>query len=305
MADNTGTEEIIDDDLELEEEIVNDDENHDDLENNEENIDNEESGSADQDNAGEDDDDDIDIDIPELDSGDPKNFRKRINKVVYEREEEKRKRIQAEKELEDLKKGKEKENKEEELQKPVRPKISDYDDYDKYNEALADYAENIADYNAKLLRTEFKKETPPKSNDNQPELTESQKKFNEKVNDGRTRYEDFDDVALKNNIYSEISQQLVIESEFTADIAYYLGKNPDKADALARMGVLEASRTIMKIEDAIRKRREKKGKGSSAPAPIKPVSSGSKETEEEIDPGLPTEEYVRKRREKMLRDAKR
>lgn len=90
---------------------------------------------------------------------------------------------------------------------------------------------------------------------------------------GREKYpDDFDEVAFaKDVMYSGVTRTLVMESEFSADLAYYLGNNKEEAGRIAALPSLKAAVEIGKLEVKLS---SKSSKTTNAPAPIKPLGGG-------------------------------
>jgi hypothetical protein len=98
---------------------------------------------------------------------------------------------------------------------------------------------------------------------------EAMTRFEPLVGKARAKYEDFDEVTSA-PLYGPQTQQLLFESPQGAEIAYYLGTHPQEADKINRMSLVEAARTIIKLEQRFEAPPPKSV--SSAPPPITPVT---------------------------------
>lgn len=117
-----------------------------------------------------------------------------------------------------------------------KPEESQYETFDKYNEALVDW---------KIEQKEVGREAARSKTDQQ----ERSAKFQEKLNEGFEKHEDFREIALNPNV--PINQNMVdalFDSDHAADIAYHLGQNPQEARRIASLSPIAAAREIGKLE---------------------------------------------------------
>lgn len=237
--------------------------------------------------------------------GDPKRFAKRIGQVVFQREELRRRNTELEAELERMKSG---QRQEEGAQPPEeqpakttdksqRPKSEDYETYEEYVEALTDWKTDQA-VSAKLAELETKQKTTRE----EEALTDD---FMVRVSEAEQKYPDFSAVAFAEGIpydKSPVLAEAVATSEHFADVAYYLGKNPEKAAEIAAMNPVDIVRAIDRIEATFSgeksepppKPQPTKNKITKAPAPIKPIENGSG-TGKKAYEDMSDEEYMRTR----------
>lgn len=109
--------------------------------------------------------------------------------------------------------------------------------------------------------------------------------WTENVAEARTRYADFDAVALNTSVpVSEFVAGLLQESDVGPDVAYYLGKNVKLAAAISSASPIEAARAIGRLEAEIAKTRAKPV--TNAPPPVSPIRGGGASTGK--DPGKMT-----------------
>jgi len=104
--------------------------------------------------------------------------------------------------------------------------------------------------------------------------------WREKINSERDEYPDFEAVAYKPDVpYSDVMVAAVRGHTQGVGIAYYLGKNPDKAKEIAAMPPLDAALAIGEIAAELRGRQKSQPsqpaskRGPSAPPPP-PTLSG-------------------------------
>lgn len=94
--------------------------------------------------------------------------------------------------------------------------------------------------------------------------------WRETVDDARSRFSDFDKVALNPGLaVSSAMRDVILSSDQGADVLYELGRNPNLASEIAKLSPVEAALRLGRIEGALS--RPKPKIKSSAPAPIKPV----------------------------------
>lgn len=150
-------------------------------------------------------------------------------------------------------------------------------------ERHADYVEALTDW-----KVDQKLQQRDQSAQNQEIVarqTELQESWDEKLEAARAVYPDLEEVLSDDVPISFVTRDLLLESDLGADVAYYLGKNPDEALALAQMPPLAAARQFGKIElkvAAVVEARKAKpaptnGQGSGGqpkPKPVEPAGRG-------------------------------
>ena len=110
-----------------------------------------------------------------------------------------------------------------------------------------------------------------------------QKSFQEQVSERRAAYPDLDSaltVAASKKFVSDPLAALILEADQPVDVAYYLGKNPDKALELSRMPPQRAAYELGRIEARLAQPQPKLK--SSAPDPISPVKTGANITRDPL-----------------------
>lgn len=200
----------------------------------------------------------------------PNRVQKRIDKVVREREEERRKSEALQRELDELKKGKQQKPEEQaEVKEPVE---SDFDTYDEYLDAL-DKFDKQSDQKVDKETDTDKKDTDSQADE---ELTDSQKTAlaitQERVASAE-KPEDFEAVALNPDlpVTGEMLEALA-ECDDPAKVMYHLGKNKDLATDIAGQSPAQQMRAIAKLDLTVTSKPPKPTKTTNAPDPISPVS---------------------------------
>jgi hypothetical protein len=169
------------------------------------------------------------------------------------------------------------------------PKQEQFETYDEYLRALTRHE----------IRTEMAQERQKLTRD--LEGRELQGGFEKRVEAVRAKHADFDEVAYANDHeVSPIMRDAILNVQDGAEIAYWLGKNPEESNRIARLSpnhqILELGRVSQRL--AARSSAPPRP-ASAAPAPITPVKAGGKAVEG-LREDLPIGEWM-KRRDKELR----
>lgn len=125
--------------------------------------------------------------------------------------------------------------------------------------------------------------------------------YDERTEKARERYADFTAV-VENPLLpvNEAMAEFIMDSEHGPDVAYYLGKNPAKAEQIAQLSPIRAARELSRIEAEIAAR--PKASPSKAPEPITPVGTRGKSAASPLpsdDDDIET--WMRKERERAKR----
>lgn len=219
-----------------------------------------ESGAEEQDTTGED-------AASEQDEGKqaekPKSrAQKRIDKITRQREEAKREAERLQRQVDELTKGKQGNSGE-------APNESDYDTYDEYLTALDEYDSNT-DQQAD------DKTSKADDQDDQNTLTDSQKTaqgiLREKIGEGIDKYENFEDVALSEDvaITGEMVEALA-DCDDPLKVMYHLGQNKELAATIAEKTPIQQAREIARLDLTVKVTPPKPTKTTTAAAPISPV----------------------------------
>jgi hypothetical protein len=165
------------------------------------------------------------------------------------------------------------------------PKQEQFETYDEYLRALTRHEISTT------MAQERKKLT------GELEARELQGGFEKRVEAFRETHADFDEVAFSDDHQvSPTMRDAIVNTQDGAEIAYWLGKNPEESNRIARLSpnhqILELGRISARL--AARPPAPPPRPASAAPAPITPVKAGGKAVEGLRD-DLPIEEWQRRR----------
>jgi hypothetical protein len=146
-----------------------------------------------------------------------------------------------------------------------KPNIDDFDSDELFYEALTDWKIDIRDAKTKAesKKTKAKKTEQELDDVEAGRIKEIHKTFGK----GAEKYDDFD-VVIKDLEVPTSTLSVFKSLENAVDVAYYLGNNPDEADDLKEMDAARAGAELQRISIKIKPK-----KTTSAPKPIKPVST--------------------------------
>ena len=192
----------------------------------------------------------------------PKGVQKRIDRLTQEKY-----RLRAE--LEMLRRGQQPQQQQEQRQveQQAAPKLEQYQSIEEYLDALADFkAAQKAD---KVFKEREAAERQSRQQSEQAKLHEG---FTKQTEDARAVYDDFDEVVDNPDLpISQAMAEAIMRSTNGADVAYYLGKNPEQAARLASLDPFSAAVEIGRIAATVV--RPQPRKASNAPPPIQPVGT--------------------------------
>ncbi len=101
--------------------------------------------------------------------------------------------------------------------------------------------------------------------------------FREKAEKASERYPDFDRVVGNPSLpINAAMAEFIADSDHGADVAYFLGKNPERAQDISEMSPVRAARELTRIEAELAAK--PRATPSNAPEPIKPVGTRGKST---------------------------
>ena len=228
------------------------------------------------------------------DKGKKSGIKSRIDELVKDREEIRRDRDY----YRDLAlKGVDKKEAAPEKKEPEAPKKPTQDEYDTYE----DYIEALSDWKSDQKLAQTEKRLEEKLTQRSARETR-ERAIKEKFEEARKRLPDFDEVLRKTEVTEDV-HGLVTGSEMPAEVAYYLGKNPEVTRRINALAPIDAAREIGKIEAKIQTRLRDaspppKKKTPTAPALQKPLGGGASSSGK--NPSEMThEEYRQMRREEM------
>ena len=161
-----------------------------------------------------------------------------------------------------------------EAEKLPEPKLENFNDYDKYQAALMAYhsIKAVDERERQRLLQDAESDARRADEARQMRDREAAQHWEAQIEDGRSKYEDFEAIALNPNL--PISQEMgrvILQSDVAADVTYHLGKNPRIAEQIAGMEPMDMARAIGRLEANLTAPKPKTV--SEAPAPIKPVKS--------------------------------
>lgn len=176
---------------------------------------------------------------PEKKPDDPEWLQKRIDRAVRRQHEAERDKLVFQQMLE------------QERRKNAEPKpqTTTAEDFDKLTPAQqsALVAAEVARRAIEQERTEVKERTRIEFQARQ--AAEIQKQAQKQLAVGSKKYEDFEEIALSEDVPISVPMaEAIAESEFGADIAYFLGKNVKEAERIAKLSPMTAAREIGRLE---------------------------------------------------------
>jgi len=153
-----------------------------------------------------------------------------------------------------------------------KPTQAEYPDYDEYQAALYSHASLTALDGRELqkLEAEAKESIARVKEVEQRKSQEVAQNWEAQMAEARTRYPDFEQVALNDSvpITAEIAQ-FIAESDVGIEIAYAMGKDHSIASKMHGLSPVEMARAIGRLEAQISAPKPKTT--STAPEPINPV----------------------------------
>jgi hypothetical protein len=169
------------------------------------------------------------------------------------------------------------------------PKPDQFKSYEEFLEARAEWK---AEQRVESLLGELRETAQRQAGKAEQQKLQSQ--WEKRVSDAMTTYDDFEEVALSPEVpISEPMMAAILRSPKGADVAYYLGKNPETAAQIAGLDPVSAAIRIGEIAATVAKPAPKRT--TAAPAPINPVGSRA---EAQKDPNkMTTDEWMRWRNE--------
>lgn len=160
--------------------------------------------------------------------------------------------------------------------KLARPKMEDFEDYEEYQAALTAYAATQALDSRELQRLQAEDEAKYQAaiQFEQQRKAELTNHWDFQKEEGRSKYSDFDEVALNERLpVSPVLGEIIADSDFGADVLYSLAKTPDVLSELNNLHPLDMARAIGRIEAQVNAPKPKTI--TDAPAPTAPVRGNS------------------------------
>ena len=192
----------------------------------------------------------------------PKGVQKRIDRLTQEKY-----RLRAELDFLRSQQPQQAQPAQQAQQPSQAPKLEQYNSIEEYLDALADHkASQKFDHLAK------EREAKESQTRQQQEVAKLHESYTKQTEQARQAYGDFDDVVQDPDLpISQAMAEAIMRSTNGADVAYYLGKNPDQAARIASLDPFSAAVEIGRIAATIV--RPQPRKTSNAPPPIQPVGA--------------------------------
>ena len=153
---------------------------------------------------------------------------------------------------------------------PGKPVAANFDTYEQYVEALTDWKLEARD----ALRAAVDAKA------NQAQVVKTQ------VDAARARHDDYDQVVTDQVPISPAMAEVLVASDHGAEVAYFLGSNPDEAARIAILSPARAGAELAKIESGLNLSTETKPKTaqSKAPTPPRTLNGSGGNADAEPDP---------------------
>lgn len=179
---------------------------------------------------------------PEKKLEEPEWLQKRIDRAVRRQREAEREAAVYRQELES-----ERRNRDQAQQQQTRqPTAQEFEQMSPAQQAAlvaAEVARRALDQERGRVKQEAEHQAHARAN---AEMTRQAQK---QLSVGSQKYEDFEEVALSEDVpITTPMAQAIAESEFGADVAYFLGKNIKEAERISRLSPLGAAREIGRLE---------------------------------------------------------
>ena len=216
----------------------------------------------------------------------PKGVQKRIDRLTQEKY-----RLRAELDFFRSQQPQQAQPAQQAQQPSQAPKLEQYNSIEEYLDALADHkASQKFDHLAK------EREAKESQTRQQQEAAKLHESYTKQTEQARQAYGDFDDVVQDPDLpISQAMAEAIMRSTNGADVAYYLGKNPDQAARIASLDPFSAAVEIGRIAATVV--RPQPRKTSNAPPPIQPV--GARATPATDPDKMSTEDWLKWRNDQL------
>lgn len=216
----------------------------------------------------------------------PKGVQKRIDRLTQEKY-----RLRAELDFLRSQQPQQAQPAQQAQQPSQAPKLEQYNSIEEYLDALADHkASQKFDHLAK------EREAKESQTRQQQEVAKLHESYTKQTEQARQAYSDFDDVVQDPDLpISQAMAEAIMRSTNGADVAYYLGKNPDQAARIASLDPFSAAVEIGRIAATVV--RPQPRKTSNAPPPIQPV--GARATPVTDPDKMSTEDWLKWRNDQL------
>lgn len=167
----------------------------------------------------------------------------------------------------------------------TRPNRADFSDPDEYDAAMIGYGKEVARAEAANERSEAAKHAA------EQESKKLAQNFRSQVEEFTADHPDFEDVFTEELPITIAMSHAIMSAENSAELAYWLGKNPDEAKRISGLSDVRAIYELGRVSTALTADEEKPAPKVAKPAPIKPLGTRSGDTAK--DPAeMSTEEYA-------------
>jgi len=217
-----------------------------------------------------------------------KGFQKRINKLTREKRE-----------LESRIHAIEQDRNQPKADPVEAPNRDSFDSYEDFLEAKAEY---IAE--KKVSERLEKAQAKQREDSHRTEQTKLLDGWEDKKDDARERYNDFDDLVEGSDVpVTPSMSQALLESDIGADIAYYLANNEDEAIKITKFSPSRQLVEIGKLEVKVQASLDapKKKAPSKAPDAIKPTKKKAPTGSDLPSDSDSMDDWARKERERINR----
>lgn len=150
----------------------------------------------------------------------------------------------------------------------AKPVIADYPTYEAWDEAntryISEEVARVAAENAvKAERERVAREAAVQQQSTQ------QSAYQQQEIAARVKYEDYDDVVTNELPASDLMQDRLVRSEIGAEMAYYLGKNPDLCREIYAMGnTAEAAEALGEVRFIVKQQLKEAAAAKLKPKPV-------------------------------------
>jgi len=212
------------------------------------------------------------------------HVRKRIDKIVWQREE-------ARREAEHWKRlaNQQKPVEEKPVEDPTKPRADQFQSFEEYTEALTEW---------KVESRLKKAQEDYQSRSQQERFLSAKQQFDERAEKVREQYPDYDEL-FESAAISEAMAPTILESEQGPELAMYLAKNPEVARKIYRLGPTQAARELGKIEAKLDDLLQPKTVTDAKP-PLKPVKPKG-DAPDGLDDDLDIKTWMKRRNKQVGR----
>lgn len=153
-----------------------------------------------------------------------------------------------------------------------KPKQADYSDFDEYQAALSAFkmTQTIDDREMHRLETEAKAHFAEVEQVKAQQKHEAAQSWLAQVDEARTKYPDFDAVALGDApVINQQMADILLQTDVAAEITYFLGKNRQVGADISQLDPINMAMAIGRLEAQVTAPKPKTA--TDAPAPISPI----------------------------------